>query len=171
MPIYTEVMSDEQILEMLPAQCCNIFIVGCGACTNESLAYKNDVPIFKDCTDVLYPYATRMELRRITKMLQKKGFSVEYKYFDDIGRFLCMNNSEQNNYSLEWKKSPDVICCMCCNSGYSAIKKAISSIPIRIISQIKGVISYSFKDIDNSRIIVKEQSIVIPINKGGDTDA
>lgn len=99
-------------------------------------------------------------------MLQKNGFSVECKYFDDINGFLCMNHLGQNDYPLEWKELPDIILCMCCNSGYVAIKKAISSISVKTMSQVKGVISYSYKDIGNTRIIVKEQSMVIPIKAG-----
>lgn len=163
-------MLDSKILDLIPIQCHNIFLIGCGACTNESLAYRNSIPIYKDCVGVPYPYATSIELRRIEKMLQKNGFSVECKYFNDIGGFLCMNHVGHNDYSLEWKKLPDIILCMCCTSGCEAIKKVIPSIPVIAVSETKGVISYLYEDIDNTRIIIKEQSTVIPI-KGGDFNA
>ena len=166
MPIYTEIMSDSQILHLIPTQCHNIFLIGCGACTNESLAYRNDLPIYKECIGAPYPYATSIELSRIKKLLQKNGFFVECKYFDDISGFLCMNHLGQNDYSLEWNELPDIILCMCCSSGYAAIKKAIPTILVETVSQIKGVISYSYKDIGNTRIIVKEQSVVVPIKDG-----
>ena len=163
-------MLDSKILDLIPIQCHNIFLIGCGACTNESLAYRNSIPIYKDCVGTPYPYATSIELRRIKKMLQKNGFSVECKYFNDIGGFICMNHVGQNDYPIEWKKLPDIILCMCCKSGYDAIKKLIHSIPVISVSETKGVISYSYKDIDNTRIIIKEESTVIPIN-GGDFNA
>lgn len=74
MPIYTEIMSDSQILHLIPAQCHKIFLIGCGACTNESLAYKNDIPIYKDCIGVPYPYATSKELKRIKKCFKRMAF-------------------------------------------------------------------------------------------------
>ena len=47
MPVYTELLSDDEIISIVPKNYHNLLIIGCGACTNESIAYKYGYPIFK----------------------------------------------------------------------------------------------------------------------------
>lgn len=43
MPVYSEVLDDNTIINLV-RDYKNILLLGCGACMNESLAFKNDTP-------------------------------------------------------------------------------------------------------------------------------
>lgn len=162
MPVYTEILSNEDILNLIPADCKRVFIIGCGACTNESIAFKNNVPIYNvPIGETMYPFATCMELKRIKRVLEDKNYIVKTQYFNDIDGFLCMDDINRELYHLDIEVEPDLIMCLCCPSGLTALKKKIPKIPVVCISKVKGTIAYVYKETDNSRVIVKNKSQVI----------
>lgn len=159
MPVYTELLSDDQIISIVPDNYHNLLIIGCGACTNESIAFKCGYPIFKlEEEEEIYPYATVMELKRIQNLLEKNGYNVSIKYYNDIDGFFCMKNINNDNYTLEWKNVPDAILCMCCPGGISALKKTVGSIPLLGITKLMGTLSYVYEDREGTRVIIKEKS-------------
>lgn len=162
MPVYTEILSNEEIVNLIPEDCKRVFIIGCGACTNESIAFKKKVPIFNILAgETKYPFGTSMELKRIKKDLEDKGYIVNTQYFNDIDGFLCMDDINRELYHLDIEVEPDLIMCLCCPSGLTALKKKISRIPVVCISKVKGTIAYVYEETDNSRVIVKNKSQVI----------
>lgn len=46
MPVYSEVLNDDVLIQKVGKKHKDILLLGCGACMNESLAYKNDSQIF-----------------------------------------------------------------------------------------------------------------------------
>jgi len=73
MPVYSEVFSDEEIINLIGDRYHNILVVGCGSCMNESLAYLHDSSIFvkgNDKEDI--PHSVIVEIQRITNSLKKK---------------------------------------------------------------------------------------------------
>ena len=143
MPVYTEILSDDEIIGIVTDAYKRLLILGCGACTNESIAYRKCYPIFlkKDDEDI-YPYATVMELKRVKHLLESKGHEVSIKYFNDIDGFFCMTNVNDDDYCLELDDSVDAILCLCCPCGIAALKRIISTIPLFGISKLKGTLAY-----------------------------
>lgn len=159
MPVYTEILSDDEIMRVVSEKYKRVLIIGCGACTNESLAYKCGYPIFKIKDDEkVYPYATFTELKRIQILLEERGYDVSIKYYEDIDGFFCMKDINRDDYVLEWTQMPDVILCLCCPCGIAGLRKVIDGIPLVGISRLKGVLSYSYRDIEGAREIVFEKS-------------
>lgn len=46
MAVYSEIISNDKILSLMPPSAHSILIVACGGCVNESLAFKNGCQIF-----------------------------------------------------------------------------------------------------------------------------
>lgn len=56
MPVYSEVLDDNTIINLV-RDYKNILLLGCGACMNESLALKNDTPIYINENNSSIPYS------------------------------------------------------------------------------------------------------------------
>lgn len=98
MPIYSEVIDDKSILQILQDKYNKVLLIGCGACMNESLAYKYDMPITKDSSSV--PFATACELARLAKLLSENGFIAETKFYNDIDGFFAWEMYQLTNTLL-----------------------------------------------------------------------
>lgn len=160
MPIYSEVIDDKSILQILQDKYNKVLLIGCGACMNESLAYKYDMPITKDSPSV--PFATACELTRLAKLLSENGFIAETKFYDDIDGFFCMGDVSIDKYPVDNVASFDIILILSCGAGYLALCDKVPDSKIVKITKSLGSISYSYDDIDNKRYIVKGESKMIP---------
>lgn len=166
MPVYSDVLSNEDIIRVLQGKYKVIAIIGCGACTNESLAYKNFLPIFDtNKNGCIYPYATASELLRLESFLKNKGYQVEIKYFNDIDSFVCMREiNAENSYPIFWRSKPDIILALCCGAGRDVISEMFPHTQVIKITQQVGVLFYSYADEKGKRMICRDQSVVVPFN-------
>ena len=166
MPIYSETIPENQIICLLSRKYSQVFIIGCGACMNESLAFKYNLPITKSIEESkILPYATSCELKKIELVLANHGFNVESKYFNDINGFLCMAGQDSNDYPICWKQEPDIILTLCCSAGFNAIRERFPNYKVVKIAKQTAFISYSFSDKGGERVILKDKSTLIPISK------
>lgn len=164
MPVYSRTIGDKQILQLLQNKYFRVFLIGCGACMNESLALQNGLPITESLEDSkIAPCATAYELRRIANTLMAHGYQVEIQYFNDINGFLCTSEINHQSFEICWTKNPDVILTLCCSAGFDAIKKRFPDIKVIKITQQIGLMMYSFSDQTGKRIIDVEQSKIIYI--------
>jgi hypothetical protein len=161
MPIYSETLNDYQILRMIGRKHKRILVIGCGACMNESLAFKYNIPLYVDNLET--PSATIIELKRIKKMLIDNGYQVEIKYYNSINGFYCMTNVSVTEYPLDRSCSPDVILVLSCNSGCEGLRDKLPTAKIIRITELIGGVTYGYKDVDCQRIIVANESMVIPM--------
>ena len=166
MPVYSNILCDEAIIKILQEKYKKVAIIGCGACTNESLAYKNSLPIFDtNKNGYIYPYATAAELLRLESFLKSRGYQVEIKYFNDIDGFVCMRKiSGENPYPIIWHSEPDIILALCCGGGRDVISEIFPHSPVIKITQQVGTLFYSYADENGKRIICRNQSVVVPFN-------
>lgn len=175
MPIYSRVINDEKILKLVSInECHNILVIGCGGCMNESLAYDGDLCIYDGENES--PFATITELNRIKQLLCGYNNSVDIKYFegdkgflcmnnvDESGDgFLCMNNVVESTFESRKENRPDIILVLSCLSGYYALKERFPDYNLMCITEIKGGLSYYYKNEKGKRLIVKEKSKVTPV--------
>lgn len=167
MPVYSKTIEDAQILQLVQGKYSRIFLIGCGACMNESLALQNDLPITESLEESkIAPCATAYELRRIANILTDHGYQVEIQYFNDIDGFLCTSEIGHQSHKICWTKNPDVILALCCSAGFHAIKEQFSDIDVIKITRQIGLIMYSFSDQTGKRIIDAEQSKIIYVPHG-----
>lgn len=166
MPVYYEILNNEGIMRVLQGKYKKIAIIGCGACTNESLAYKNSLPIFDtNKNGHIYPYATAAELLRLESFLKSEGYQVETKYYNDIDGFVCMSEENgENPYPIIWHSEPDIILALCCGGGREVISETFPHTPVVKIMQQAGALFYSHVDADGKRMICSDQSVVVPLN-------
>ena len=159
MPVYSETIENDKIVNKLKNKYHNILIIGCGSCMNESLSYKYDTPIFEDTTTE-FPYSTNKELERLTNILLDNGFNVECKIILPHSKLLCMrdNQNGENDFFL---KKPDVILALSCPAGLFGIRTSIKNIPIIRITEQHGFLSYLYKEQNKQRWINKDLSIVM----------
>jgi len=163
MPIYSEILNDESILQILRDGYHQILIVGCGACMNESLAYKHNLPLYIDNSNM--PYATIHELHRIKELLTKNGYQVEIKYYNNIDGFFCMTDIAADEYPLDWEQHPDIILMLSCNSGCEGLRDRLPDTKIVKITKLVGGVPYGHRVVAGKRIIVAEESTIIPLIK------
>lgn len=161
MPIYSETLSNEQILRILGNKYQRVLVIGCGACMNESLAFKHNMAIYKNNLEI--PYATIAELQRIEKMLTDNGYQVEIKYYEDIDGFYCMTNISIDEYPLDWVISPDIILLLSCNSGCEGLRDRLPNTKIIRITELIGGVPYGHRDNNGQRIMVANESTIVPI--------
>lgn len=164
MPLYSEVLSNESIIAELQGKYEKIAIIGCGACTNESLAYKNSLPVFDmDESGNKYPCATVVELERLRAFLVCTNYQVETKCFNDINGFVCMRkNKDADTYSIVWHDNPNVILALCCTAGSGVIKELFPDIPVVCITRPIATLFYSYSDHNGKRLICKDNSMIFP---------
>ena len=163
MPVYSETIAADYIFEKLPHKTNNILIVGCGACMNESLAYKYNTPIFiKNDLNRIIPISIINELERVKLLLAQQGYKSEYEVLPEDSNSRCMINLNQKQYKPNNKMCPDVVLALCCNAGVYGLKKLFKDIPIIKITIQRGVLAYGYKDNSlGQRIIEQEHSIVL----------
>lgn len=163
MPIYSETLKDDTILDLLENKYQNILIVGCGACMNESLAFKYNYPLFiKDDYGNQISYAVFKELSRITNMLNSVGYTATYEILPESSNSRCMLNYGENLHIISANFTPDAILALCCPSGVYGIKSVVGNVPIIKITKQLGFLAYGYTDdMNGNRNIIKDKSKVI----------
>jgi len=158
MAVYSKIFSDDKLLSLLPENVQNIFIITCGGCANESLAYDNDHPVLVFDKDVsATPYASYVEAKRIATMLETKGFNVNVKTLRGEMSILCVFSKDANDI-LNMVNSPDVIITISCVSGALGLQLLIPKTPVIPAAYQVGYISYTYKDEGDHRKILKDHS-------------
>jgi hypothetical protein len=167
MPVYSEVLNDEEILKLIKDKYKNILVIGCGSCMNESLAYLHDSPIFVKGTDSkINPYSVLIEIQRITNLLYKEGYHASYLALPSHSNTLCQINCDEDIYPLSMDTNTEIILAVCCPAGVSGLKATANGVNIIKITRQKGVLAYRFTDAPNGvRRMVKEYSRVTKISK------
>ncbi len=163
MPIYSETLSDKSIVDLLGSNYKNILIIGCGACMNESLAYKNNTPIFiKNDLGEMISYSVYLELLRLTDMLSRENYTTRFELFSENSNSRCMINYGKPLHKVSVEFNPDIVLVLSCPSGLFGIKKVSENVPIIKITKQCGFLAYGYEDKnDGTRFIIKEKSAVI----------
>ncbi len=166
MPIFSETLRDEELIALVPQETQQVYIIGCGACENESLAYTHDLPItLKIEEEAQSPYATEVELIRIKKLLHDHDINAEIRFFHNIGSFVCMREKSRGGQEIVPNKRPDIVFTLCCDAGYNAIKELLPDLKVIKITRQTGFLFYTYSDKTGSRVIDKTKSGVIPRKK------
>ncbi|MCL2820398.1 MAG: hypothetical protein FWD38_06155 [Oscillospiraceae bacterium] len=157
MAIYSKTLSDDRILSLIPENKKHILLVACGGCVNESLAYDHDNPIlvFDDENNSI-PYASKVEAKRISAVLETSGCGVEIKLLTGDMPVLCIY-SESDTSILDTMTNPDLILTISCASGAMGMK-FLTDTPVISITHQVGYVSYTYRDADSKRLIIKESS-------------
>lgn len=168
MPVYSEVLDDNTIINLV-RDYKNILLLGCGACMNESLAFKNDTPIYINENNSSIPYSIQKEIERIKNMLTLHGFKVKYKLLPENSNSRCMINYGKQIYSFLLEPFPDVLLVLSCPAGIFGIKQCIKNIPIIKATKQTGFLAYGYTDDHNgNRIIIKDKSFLSKSKNGYD---
>ncbi len=167
MPIYSESIQNDEILNILGNKYKKVLLVGCGACMNESLAYLSDLPLsVKGERNEYYPVPIIKELKRIAKMLGERGYEVDYQYIPEGSNSLCMIDSTKEIYNVSLESKPEIVLVLSCPAGREGIKTTIKEIPVIQITRQKGFLFYKYEtNFDGSRNIIKKESKVFYINR------
>lgn len=163
MAVYSEVLDNQKILTMLKNRYKRVLIIGCGGCMNESLAFKNHLPIFKmDDSLNFIPFAVTQEMIRISIFLKLHEFEVNSFLINEGMPVLCIYSDQNDVFFFEDRNKPDVIVALCCAAGLVGLNaKFRSKIPVLHITKQLGQIAYSYKDLNGERIIVYNKSKAI----------
>lgn len=169
MPIYSEIIDNEKILEYLDKKSHNILIIGCGGCMNESLAYKNNLPIVKlnANNNELIPIPIEAELHRIAEMLEKNGYEVQIYVNKEGSPIGCMTNvSSDFSYKLyDRMKQSDTILVASCPAGAEGFKRISGNIPVFHITKQIGAICYSYNmNQYGERDMIQDSVKIFPFN-------
>lgn len=167
MPIYSESIQNNEILNILKNKYKNVLLIGCGAYMNESLAYLYDLPLsVKGKRDEYYPVPVIKELKRIAKMLEENGYEVNYEYIPEGSNSCCMIDNTKEIYNVSFESKPEIVLVLSCPAGREGIKATIKEIPVIHITKQKGFLFYKYEtNLDGSRNIIKKESKVFYINK------
>ena len=154
MAIFSEIISDQKILEAVPKNCKKILIFACGGCVNESIAYTNSTPILRDGV----PFASKKEAERISNMLSQKGYDTQIKTLDGDMPVLCIYDGLSSLMKEDYFV-PDAIFALSCHSGVVGLEMLQSKPVVPMTTQI-GYIAYTYEDINNDRVMIKSKTAV-----------
>ncbi len=139
LPIYSELIQNEEILNILKGRYKKILLIGCGACMNESLAYLHDLPLsVKGEQDEYYPIPVIKELKRIAKMLEENGYEVNYEYLSEGSNSRCMIDSTKEICNVSFESKPEIVLVLSCPAGREGIKTIIKEIPVINITRLSS---------------------------------
>jgi hypothetical protein len=163
MAVFSEIKADSIILGKLGDRYKKILLVGCGGCTNESLAYTNHLPIFDEFEGQRISAATKYETDRIKELLENNGYKVEITLIPLSQNALCIrHDGEKFQMNPNSKFEPDVILAMRCLAGAFGIHSDIEGkIQVMPIMEQKGQLAYYYEEKDKKTIIVYEKSAVL----------
>lgn len=135
MPIYTEGLSDKELLEKVEGSK-RILIVGCGVCTNFSLNLMEGA---KEPLKSIFgkPYSLIKEIERVKKLLTDKNYLVDSVYTKS---YLCVIKDKNNAKLRTASEGHDAVLVMSCNAGAKAVSNVIKDkrvIPGRRFKDIK----------------------------------
>src|SRR5690606_28034625 len=139
----------EEILAEVRGKFQKILVIGCGGCTNESLAYIHKIPITNVNGHELTPIATNEELEKIQTRLLEAGFDVRTTTFPRDWDALCLRQEGKTfQYNPHLDFSPEVILALSCPAGKFSIEEGFEHKPpvIKITRQIGHLAYYSYND-------------------------
>lgn len=151
MPKYSEVLSFEQILNIVKDKYSSVLIIGCGGCMNESLALKNGDWIF-DKKQSIYT-AVALECSKISTMLGEQGIKCVYHIYS-----ACIRNYQEETSVKNINLSDvDAILIMSCLDGFDGLNEILGDykVPTYQISRWKGFLYYKYKETEEYRCIVE----------------
>jgi hypothetical protein len=167
MGVYTEVLPDKEIISKCEGFN-TVVIVGCGSCTNESLAFLNETLITKTIQkengqiDTIR-YEVTCEIERIRKTLEVYRHKVEQILINDGKNSVC--TIDDNNIELYKRQIPiaDVYLTLCCPSGQMGLGEIIGNFhTILPIMKVVGTLYCHFEEIEGCQKIIKEKSKILP---------
>ena len=157
MAIYSQTLTNQEILALIPQHTKHILIVACGGCVNESLAYDKDIAVLKfDESGNALPNASFVDAQRISAFLDQNEFQTEIKLLVGDMPVLCINPYECANI-MNAAIKPDIILTLSCQSGAIGLQ-VFTDIPVIPITNQIGYLAYTYEDSNNERRIVKARS-------------
>lgn len=169
MAVYSVTLPNEIIIKRIKGIFTKILIVGCGGCTNESLAYTNNWAICDHSQDQI-GLATARELERIEALLFEKGFEVRYTSvpLGMVNAFCIRYDGDQFDYNTHVSFFPDLILALCCAAGtfglMDDLRVAGLKIPVYQITRQVGLLSYFYYVKEDKRWIDYSRSKAIRIS-------
>lgn len=153
MPQYSEILSDENILNMVKPYYKKVLLLGCGGCMNESLAFLHSSPLVAHGSKDTFP-ALEFELNRLSKLLESNGLSTKTLIIPPGSNLNCIRNIHGTKFTLPKDFNIDVILVLSCPAGQGGISKTLKNIPLINITKLSGQLYYKFLDDGKKRIIV-----------------
>lgn len=148
MPIYLEILEDEQLLAMSTGFE-SIVIVACGACPNESLAYARGIPlagatITEEGQSKSVPCAITQEAGRLAELFRSRGFAVRIRVLAE--EFLCLLSDTKCDYLREKIPSSEAILALCCSAGVQGLKAITrTSMPLLLGMVPRALFFYQYR--------------------------
>jgi hypothetical protein len=164
MPVYSETLSDADILEIIrKGKYKNVLLIGCGSCMNESLAYKNRLPLNVVEGGQHKNYALSKELDRIQDLIKLLDCKAYCSCVPEGGNAFCMIDSGRELFNFsEDETSHDAIFGLCCSSGIVGLKYKFKEIPVKLLTRTIGSLGYiSETSLDGSKNMIFDKSKVI----------
>lgn len=153
MPIFSKVVSDNRICDMIDRGYKKVLLLACGGCMNESLAFANSLPLRLNEERAMFP-PIEAECLRITNMLCGDGFTVDAIILPSGSNARCIRNLNEEQFALPDGLSPDIILVLSCPSGFRGLSTLIKDIPIYNITEQVGMLYYKYEDDGKERKIV-----------------
>ena len=159
MPLYSKIISNDEILGLVVGKYSKILLVACGGCMNESLAYDYNLPLtIKKAGRYIHP-AISVEFKRIANMLYRFGISTDMLVLPPGSNSRCMINiNEPMHPILEETFQPvnsDAMLVLSCPSGFYGITCQVRGIQPYLIARQKGTLSYIYDIAGDSTYIVE----------------
>jgi hypothetical protein len=162
MPIYSEVLHDDEILRIVSDKHNYVLLLGCGGCMNESLAFYHRQPLtILDDNGLPIPYAVKEELERISSMLNRNGIKTEYRFIPEGTNSRCMIDCTKGVFNAANDIHPSMIMAVCCPAGVRGLRLTYDNIPIIKVTKQRGFLFYVYMTKnDGTREIVIDESEV-----------
>ena len=153
MPQYSQILSDEIILNMVKPYYKKVLLLGCGGCMNESLAFLHSCPLVVHGKKDTFP-ALESELNRLVELLNNNGLSAKTLILPPESNLNCIRNIHGERFSLPKALPIDVILVLSCPAGQGGLLRTLKNIPMINITKLTGELYYKFLDDGKKRIIV-----------------
>lgn len=153
MPLYSQILSNDCILNMINPSYKRILLLGCGGCMNESLAFLHSCPIVIHNETDTFP-AIETECNRLIELLHCHGFSAKKIIIPPGSNIKCIRNICEKKLSFPEKNSIDVILVLSCYAGYWGFSKVFENVPMFNITKTTGALYYKYFDNEKERIII-----------------
>ncbi len=172
MAVYSVLLNTQDIIkQVIKHNPKRTLIIACGGCANESLAYDRHEPIFscesgQTIQDALksgmaVPYATKMVTEQLEEIIKTNGYEVDICTVPIGESTLCIQDINSQIINKNITQGVELVLALCCPAGIMGIKRAICDIPVVPLMISKGQLFYIYKDKENNRQIVYDQSRVI----------
>lgn len=157
MPLYSKIISDSEIVDLVRNKYKSVLLAACGGCMNESLAFDQHLPIIAYTNGNKRHPAIQAECARIAHMLNDIGIETNTLVFPAGSNSRCIINLCAPQYPIFTDDSQEVIydaiLMLSCPSGFIWISRQIHDIPVFNITRQKGMLSYT-TDNDNGAMYI-----------------